>query len=627
MYGLNTGRSFAITTIALLLASAAQAVPPSNHDQLLGVPGGIVGLHAPGFPDPFNENCTLCHGEELKGAFAPSCFVCHGAFWDANQPQYPDSHTLLITGNRAHSDREVYCTFCHDMWGDDDKLTYWHAPGHGTPLNSGCTLCHGTNLDGANGIAFSCYWCHDRLWAGEGPPSSHAVQLGGFACTRAATRNRMPAAVRSATDRIWTTALRRPVSAAMVRAVPVCPRITRNSKVVLRCTSLATRTPTPTAANATVPISTTVLPRPASSVTVRTGWARRRITPIELGGFALHRPGYEDPLANGCSNCHGPELRGGLGPSCYVCHRREWDDHNFSGEPWLPAEANQCQPCHLSPTAGGVPWNHELPTSTFTVSNSTLASIGQPNGSSAKCLGCHEGAPDGPAIDDFGGNTGGSEFVFGSEAFGTNLKHHHPVSFAYDSALALSHGGLVDPLTAASGLPPGGTVAEDMLEEGLMQCTTCHNPHDNRFGQFLVAPVMDGGGLCATCHNVSRDDTTQHHIPGRDDPWGEVRGTTFNCTMCHGASLEGGAQRAGLRRMPQRLRFPRCSTARTPFRRPDDSLFRVFRLPWGSRHRVLGGSDGGFETNSFVLQLSRRAVGQERQHATRRDFRCRGRGR
>ncbi len=500
-------------------------------------PAVLSACMSPGFLDPFNENCTLCHGEELKGAFAPSCFVCHGAFWDANQPQYPDSHTLLVTGNRAHSDREAYCTFCHDMWGgEDNKLQYWHAPGYGTPLDSGCTLCHGTTLDGANGIAFSCYWCHDRLWAGEGPPKSHSILLADFAyhqpgyedpvaegCTQCHGPNLDDGFAPSCfschgpggsglpsdhTELKGGFALHKPGYEDPYNNCTRCHGPNLDDGYATSCFACH-------GSNGGPPTDHTEL----------------------LGGFALHKPGYEDPTANECTNCHGTDLRGGLGTSCYQCHRREWDDHNFAGEPWMPDGTNQCQPCHQ--VTSGVPWNHELPTSTFTVSTSTVAEIGQPNGNSAKCLGCHEGAPDGPAINDFGGNTGGSEFVFGSEAFGTNLKPHHPVSFTYNAALAESQGGLVDPAIAPSGLTPSGTVADDMLEAGLVQCTTCHNPHNNQFGQFLVAPVMGEVGLCATCHVVPRDDTSQHHIPGREDPWGEVRGTTFNCTMCHGNNLEG----------------------------------------------------------------------------------------
>jgi hypothetical protein len=41
-------------------------------------------------------------------------------------------------------------------------------------------------------------------------------------------------------------------------------------------------------------------------------------------GGALHKPGKEQPYSNGCTDCHGSNLRGGIAPSCYSCHGKEW---------------------------------------------------------------------------------------------------------------------------------------------------------------------------------------------------------------------------------------------------------------------------------------------------------------
>ena len=40
---------------------------------------------------------------------------------------------------------------------------------------------------------------------------------------------------------------------------------------------------------------------------------------------ALHMPGFEDPINNGCVLCHGTDLTGSYGPSCYACHGNRWD--------------------------------------------------------------------------------------------------------------------------------------------------------------------------------------------------------------------------------------------------------------------------------------------------------------
>ena len=221
--------------------------------------------------------------------------------------------------------------------------------------------------------------------------------------------------------------------------------------------------------------------------------------------------------------------------------------HDFTGLPWL-GNRMFCTACHNGPTAA---WDHRISSSTYTVSSTTLADVGQPDGVSAQCLGCHEGPPDGPALNDFGGNTSGTAFIDASAAFGTDLRHHHPVSFAFDSILATAHGGLNDPSTTASGLPAGGTISQDMLDSGQVQCTTCHDPHIDANGSFLVAT---SAALCFTCHTgtLPAGMTGRHHIPGRADPW-----VSGNCTLCHGADLlgEGAA--------------PACASCHVPFEAPN----------------------------------------------------------
>ena len=41
-------------------------------------------------------------------------------------------------------------------------------------------------------------------------------------------------------------------------------------------------------------------------------------------GF-YHMPGKSKPFVNGCTTCHGADLRGGNARSCYTCHGKEWD--------------------------------------------------------------------------------------------------------------------------------------------------------------------------------------------------------------------------------------------------------------------------------------------------------------
>ena len=142
--------------------------------------------------------------------------------------------------------------------------------------------------------------------------------------------------------------------------------------------------------------------------------------------------------------------------------------------------------------------------------------IGQPNGSSRLCLSCHDGTialgsvsscPSGIAMN--------TATISGTNNLGTDLTSDHPVSFIYNSALASAAsaypaaGGLVDPATPGA-LPP--EVALD--QSGQMQCTTCHDPHNNQYGYFLV---MDNSSsqLCVTCHTLNGWSGSAHAVSSK----------------------------------------------------------------------------------------------------------------
>ncbi len=267
----------------------------------------------------------------------------------------------------------------------------------------------------------------------------------------------------------------------------------------------------------------------------------------EMHGGAAHMPGGLDPYNSGCTTCHGPNLDDGFATACSHCHDPAWNGHNFTGKPWLPANKPYCFPCHDGPD-----WNHTLsPTQNYTVSRTTLSAIGDPNGKSQECLSCHEGNL---AVDDFHGtlSDGQQNFLTAATTFGTDLTQHHPVSFDYSDLLVLAHGALNDPNTAPSGLPAAGTIAEDLLENGEVQCTSCHNQHGS--GRDLLHKTPRGG-LCFTCHDERPpvELLGTHHIPRREAPWGNA----FSCTECHGSDLKGAGA------------APACVTCHTSFSNPD----------------------------------------------------------
>ncbi len=177
--------------------------------------------------------------------------------------------------------------------------------------------------------------------------------------------------------------------------------------------------------------------------------------------------------------------------------------HDFSGETWNPT-GEICIVCHTPHHAdvsvtNAPMWNHDVSTATYTLySSSTLdaTDLGQPDANSKLCLSCHDGTV---AVDNFGGATGGTEFVSGDILIGTNLSGHHPISFTYDAALATADGGLFDPTTTSSGL--GGTIDGDMLFANKLECGSCHDVHNGSGVANLLVKSNASSALCLTCHN------------------------------------------------------------------------------------------------------------------------------
>lgn len=225
--------------------------------------------------------------------------------------------------------------------------------------------------------------------------------------------------------------------------------------------------------------------------------------------------------------------------------------HDLTGKSYFPAGKSACIACHDGPT-----WNHALsPTTGYTVSTTTISKLGDPNGVSAQCLGCHEGT-GGAAIDDFVGATSNppADFMGGNDAFGTDLTHHHPVSFIFDAALKLAHGGLLDPPSAL--LHDGGQV----------QCISCHDQHRIGDGNHGLGATTVLPNLCFQCHDESAHGPGLHHIPDRDHPWAD-----FRCTECHGQTLAGAVfdRNGDGDTADAGETVPACTACHQPFQSPD----------------------------------------------------------
>jgi hypothetical protein len=142
-----------------------------------------------------------------------------------------------------------------------------------------------------------------------------------------------------------------------------------------------------------------------------------------------------------------------------------------------------------------------------------------PNGASRMCLSCHDGVTaigllnDTSTINMLGGTTLGDFPLLNSAII--DLSTSHPISFIYNEAVRLN---LTDPgaYDVGSYILPSTLDAIDTPLDGQsrMQCTTCHDPHDDTrdaigipfWRQTTGTPYDD---VCKACH-ASTPGGTNH---------------------------------------------------------------------------------------------------------------------
>ncbi len=231
--------------------------------------------------------------------------------------------------------------------------------------------------------------------------------------------------------------------------------------------------------------------------------------------------------------------------------------HNFSATvvPSLPDGAarkvqatNESQICafchtpHKTATQPKAPiWNRKLSGVTYTPYTSTsmdAVDLGQPNTKSKLCLSCHDGTlaigtvnvlnrEENPIIPMAGVQADGTipaglgERSGFTRRIGTDLTNDHPISFTYDSAQFVRDGELRDPaIEPFLGVrTQGGHKPTIPLDDGQMECVSCHDPHirsssgENvkflRVNRFQQAQPVEGSFdlandvICLACHEKS----------------------------------------------------------------------------------------------------------------------------
>lgn len=243
-------------------------------------------------------------------------------------------------------------------------------------------------------------------------------------------------------------------------------------------------------------------------------------------------------------------------------------------------ETRICIFCHTPHNAApdSPLWNREIEPQIYTVYTSPTLVAGvlpQPSGPTKLCLTCHDGTVAmGAVLNPPGGiaMAGSDSLPPGSLAdFGLDLSGHHPVSFSYLDSL---------PNVELQPLPPDELVFGGGDE---LHCSTCHDPHNDQFGKFLVKDNRYSA-LCITCHQVtdwasSAHATSTESVAGllprppktwpawtQLDEWGceachtphfaptaeqllnftPDPPTPFSCTSCHAATPPDPPHAAGL---------------------------------------------------------------------------------
>lgn len=207
-----------------------------------------------------------------------------------------------------------------------------------------------------------------------------------------------------------------------------------------------------------------------------------------------------------------------------------------------------CHTPHSANVVGQAPlWNRNFSTQTFQrYSSSTLqirnniptALYGQPNGSSKLCLSCHDGVSRLGAV--YKGAeipmAGGLDVIADADRASFNpsttnkMKFgHHPVSFVYTAAIRTLINTVPSPKSQYT-LPNPAIAPLD--KQSRMQCTTCHNAHQNQSDDTYCY-----GGACNGTTNIIKMVPFWAYHSGVNTA---IQDQTAVCTTCHPMDAEVG---------------------------------------------------------------------------------------
>jgi predicted CXXCH cytochrome family protein len=244
---------------------------------------------------------------------------------------------------------------------------------------------------------------------------------------------------------------------------------------------------------------------------------------------------------------------------CHICYGASILDsrHNLSvsgpGQIRASSESEVCIFCHTPHNSRqDIPflWNRSDSTVSYIpyTSSTMYATVGQPTGASKLCLSCHDGTVAMGAVlsrakeIDF---LGGIRFMPADmpSHIGTDLSDDHPISFRYEQSISKGNTELAPPEALGNDLR--------LDADGQLQCTSCHDPHDDSLGDFLVVSNQFSL-LCRRCHQKRGWENSSHEVSvsswnGQgNDPWPTTDYNTVaenGCENCHQPHSAGNHKR------------------------------------------------------------------------------------
>lgn len=152
-------------------------------------------------------------------------------------------------------------------------------------------------------------------------------------------------------------------------------------------------------------------------------------------------------------------------------------------------------------------WNRHDPTTYYRVytSSTTDARVDQPAGASKMCLSCHDGSValgltlNRPPTDPI--PLTHPFMPSGPTNLTNDLSDDHPIGLRYDRTLSNLDPQIREPALVSRDIELGPL--------GELECTACHDPHNNELGNFLRITEREGA-LCNTCHRLNGWQTSSH---------------------------------------------------------------------------------------------------------------------